>query len=91
MERILLVEPNYNNKYPSIGLMKIAMYHKMRGDYVEFYKGTAPFQTIAKMDRIHITSIFTFFFDITVETVLHYVKYIDKSKIYIGGIAVTLM
>jgi len=91
MERVLLVEPNYNNKYPPIGLMKIAMYHKMRGDYVEFYKGTAPFQTIAKMDRIYITSIFTFFFDITVETILHYAKYIDKSKIYIGGIAVTLM
>lgn len=71
--------------------MKIATYHKMRGDYVEFYKGAAPFQTIAKMDRIYITSIFTFLFDITVETMLHYVKYIDKSKIYIGGIAVTLM
>ena len=91
MEHILLVEPNYNNKYPPIGLMKIAMYHKMRGDYVEFYKGTAPFQTISKMDRVYITSIFTFFFDITVETILHYEKYIDKSKIYIGGIAVTLM
>jgi len=91
MERILLVEPNYNNKYPPIGLMKIAMYHKMRGDYVEFYKGTAPFQTISKMDRVYITSIFTFFFDITVETILHYEKYIDKSKIYIGGIAVSLM
>ena len=91
MERILLVEANYVNKYPPIGLMKIATYHKMRGDYVEFYKGMAPFQMISKMDRIYITSIFTFFFDITVETILHYSKYIDKSKIFIGGIAVTLM
>lgn len=91
MERILLVEPDYNNKYPPIGLMKIATYHKGKGDYVEFYKGKAPFQLISKMDRVYITSIFTFFFDITVETILHYLNYIDKNKVYIGGIAVTLM
>lgn len=91
VERILLVEPDYNNKYPPIGLMKIATYHKEKGDYVEFYKGKAPFQLISKMDRIYITSIFTFFFDITVDTILHYLKYIDKSNVYIGGIAVTLM
>lgn len=91
MERILLVEPDYNNKYPPIGLMKIATYHKEKGDYVEFYKGKAPFQLISRMDRVYITSIFTFFFDITVDTILHYINYIDKSNVYIGGIAVTLM
>lgn len=36
---ILLVEPGYKNKYPPIGLMKIATYHKMLGDSVTFYKG----------------------------------------------------
>lgn len=36
---ILLVEPGYKNKYPPIGLMKIATYHKMIGDNVTFYKG----------------------------------------------------
>jgi len=71
--------------------MKIATYHKMRGDYVEFYKGLAPFQTIAKMDRVYVTSTFTFFFDTTVETILHYTRYIDKNSIFIGGIAVTLL
>lgn len=91
MEHILLVEPDYNNKYPPIGLMKIATYYKGKGDSVEFYKGKAPFQLISKMDRIYITSIFTFFFDITVDTILHYLNYIDKSRVYIGGIAVTLM
>ena len=45
MENILLVEPDYNNKYPPIGLMKIATYHKNKGDYVEFYKGKAPFMS----------------------------------------------
>ncbi|MCD7972447.1 MAG: hypothetical protein LUG18_07240 [Candidatus Azobacteroides sp.] len=36
---ILLLEPNYANKYPPIGLMKIATYHKRMGDNVVFYKG----------------------------------------------------
>ncbi|MFN0215112.1 MAG: hypothetical protein ACKVT2_12725 [Saprospiraceae bacterium] len=36
---ILLVEPNYANKYPPIGLMKIATYHRMLGDNVRFFKG----------------------------------------------------
>lgn len=39
MRRILLIEPNYSNKYPPIGLMKIATYHRMLGDKVRFYKG----------------------------------------------------
>ncbi|MCD4678485.1 MAG: hypothetical protein K8S18_21225, partial [Desulfobacula sp.] len=36
---ILLIEPGYKNKYPPIGLMKIATYHRMLGDNVTFYKG----------------------------------------------------
>lgn len=37
--KILLIEPGYKNKYPPIGLMKIATYHRMLGDDVVFYKG----------------------------------------------------
>ena len=36
---ILLIEPGYKNKYPPIGLMKIATYHRTLGDKVTFYKG----------------------------------------------------
>ncbi|QTA79434.1 radical SAM domain-containing protein [Desulfonema limicola] len=39
MRNILLLEPNYKNKYPPIGLMKIATYHRMLNDNVTFYKG----------------------------------------------------
>lgn len=37
--KVLLVEPNYKNKYPPMGLMKIATYYRMQGDDVRFYKG----------------------------------------------------
>lgn len=37
--KVLLIEPNYKNKYPPMGLMKLATYHKMIGDEVTFYKG----------------------------------------------------
>ena len=37
--RVLLLEPNYKNKFPPIGLMKLATYFRLRGDEVVFYKG----------------------------------------------------
>ncbi len=36
--KILLIEPGYKNKYPPIGLMKIATYHRMLVDDVIFHK-----------------------------------------------------
>ena len=38
--KALLIEPNYSNKFPPIGLMKIATYHRNLGNWdVVFYKG----------------------------------------------------
>lgn len=37
--KILLIEPNYRNKYPPMGLMKLATYYRRRGDEVCFFKG----------------------------------------------------
>lgn len=39
MERILLLEAAYKNKFPPLGLMKIAQYHREKGDLVFFSKG----------------------------------------------------
>lgn len=91
MSKILLVEPDYQNKYPPIGLMKIATFHRNRGDIVEFYKGEAPYTKISQVDRVYITSLFTFYYDITIKCIKHYQKYIHKDNIYVGGIAATLL
>lgn len=37
--KILLIEPNYKNKYPPMGLMKIATYYRRCQDDVRFFKG----------------------------------------------------
>ncbi len=39
MRNVLLIEPNYKNKYPPIGLMKLATYYRRCGDNVVFFKG----------------------------------------------------
>lgn len=39
MAKILLLEPNYKNKYPPMGLMKLATYYRDRGNDVRFFKG----------------------------------------------------
>ncbi len=36
---VLLIEPNYKNKYPPMGLMKLATYYRLHGDNVRFFKG----------------------------------------------------
>jgi len=71
--------------------MKIATYHKKRGDFVELYKGKAPCHKIIDADRIYITSLFTFHYDLTLETVNHYRMFSDDEKIFFGGIAATIM
>lgn len=37
--KVLLLEPKYKNKYPPMGLMKLATYYRDRGDNVRFFKG----------------------------------------------------
>lgn len=91
MKKILLVEPDYRNKYPPIGLMKIASYHRRKDDYVEFYKGKAPYTTIVDFDRVYITTLFTFYYDITADTIRHYLNYMHKDDVYVGGISATLL
>lgn len=88
---ILLVEPNYKNKYPPMGLMKISTYHKRRGDNVYFYKGKMKVDDFNSLniDRVYISTLFTFYYKITVETIKYYRKLNDY--VYIGGIMSTLM
>lgn len=86
-----MIEPNYKNKYPPIGLMKIASYFKQRGDYVSFHKGILPKADVIRFDKVFITTLFTFDFDICIQTINYYSSIVGVKKVYVGGIAATIM
>jgi len=161
---ILLLEPNYKNKYPPIGLMKISTYHRMLQDNVTFYKGDLSLfllnqvyeQCVTKLlqieksinwagkqnyikkfikkkdltifsdndllssinqplikdcltyfrnyyikgkyksdpiwDRVYITTLFTFYWKITIETI-EFAKFLvkDFSELKVGGVMASLL
>ena len=162
--KILLIEPKYKNKYPPIGLMKIATYHRHLGDEVEFFKGDLrdlvlekladqcisilqnkfveikwaseipkikayirtkrveflpnlefendehtleiiqcissfaniyrkrEYHNFPKWDRIYVTTLFTFYWKVTVEAI-HFAKNLidDKSQLFVGGVLASLL
>lgn len=91
MERILLVEPNYKNKYPPIGLMKISTYYKNKGDLVEFHKGLLPQTEARTFDKVLITTLFTFDFSMCIQTIRYYIAIVGIENVHVGGIAATIM
>lgn len=91
---ILLLEPGYNNKYPPLGLMKISYFHKhVRDDFVRFIKGDLPTDIRdTEWDRIYITTLFTFEWAETIKAIQAARALIqDNARIFVGGIAATLM
>lgn len=94
MANILLIEPDYANKYPPLGLMKISYFHKhILHDYVRFTKGKLP-EAMSEMhwDHVYVTSLFTFEWAKTIEAI-EYAKTLvdDISHVTVGGIAATMM
>ena len=92
---ILLIEPGYRNKYPPLGLMKIAQYHGPNGkrDNVTFVKGEERSLIGEAWDRVYITTLFSFEWDRiarSIEFALEATGH-QPSKIFVGGIAASLM
>ena len=149
--KVLLLEPNYKNKYPPMGLMKLATYFRKRGDDVRFFKGDlwdlavellfeefwanaydvslgeytdlmrhhiktgklAPLKDIPnfeheselktartkykngdfpKFDIVSVTTLFTFYWKETVDTIVTAKKFLSKDgRIIVGGIASSIL
>lgn len=93
MTNILLLEPGYKNKYPPLGLMKIAAYHRTKGDQIRFAKGIEPELLKQRWDRVYVTTLFSFEFakigkqiDFAVECANG-----QHRRVFVGGIAASLM
>jgi hypothetical protein len=94
-KRILLVEPGYKNKYPPLGLMKIAQYHGRhgKGDHVRFIKGKDSSVEETAWDRIYITTLFSFEYRRISEAINYAMSLVrdQTQRIFVGGIAASLM
>ena len=90
---ILLVEPGYRNKYPPLGLMKIASYHRDRGDVVRFVKGANKEVLFDAWDRVYVTTLFSFEWKRTSLAIDFAIRAAGNQpeRVWVGGIAASLM
>ena len=94
-KNILLIEPSYKNKYPPLGLMKLAQYHGSDGknDNVTFVKGEDKRVLDNSWDRVYVTTLFSFEWskisraiDFAIEA-----SHRQPQNVFVGGIAASLM
>ncbi|MBY2941834.1 radical SAM protein [Rhizobium laguerreae] len=94
-KNILLIEPGYKNKYPPLGLMKIAQYHGPRGkrDKVRFIKGEDRSVLNQAWDRIYVTTLFSFEYPKISQSIDFALEVANgqSDKVFVGGIAASLM
>lgn len=94
-KNILLIEPGYRNKYPPLGLMKIAQYHGPDGkqDRVRFVKGEDKSAFGTAWDRVYVTTLFSFEWERTSRAIDFALELVrgEANKVFVGGIAASLM
>jgi hypothetical protein len=95
-KKILLIEPGYKNKYPPLGLMKLASYHGPWGknDCIRFVKGESDKTVLDTVwDRIYVTTLFSFEWKTIARSIDFAITASQKqpSKVFVGGIAASLM
>jgi len=87
--------------YPPVGLMKLARYHKDRGDEVLFVRGCPKdifsegdlFSAGNLWDRVYITTLFTYHFNLVARTINFYRNAVGGTigNIFVGGVMASLM
>jgi len=92
VKNVLLVEPDYRSKFPPLGLLRIASYHKKRGDAVTFVRGRDESLRALHWHRIYVASLFTWELPRTVKTIKYYSTSVTSpSDIFVGGVGATLL
>lgn len=99
VRQILLVEPEYKNPFPPLGLMRISTWHKNKGDKVDFIRdnttsdffGYQPPKLKRHYDIIYITSLFTYHFREVIKSIKFYQNKYPNARIKVGGVMATLL
>ena len=91
--KVLLIEPGYRNKYPPLGLMKLASYHNERSDELLFIKGEDRRVLDQAWDRIYVTTLFSFEWNRTARAIDFAIRAAGNQpeRVFVGGIAASLM
>jgi hypothetical protein len=94
-KNILMIEPGYKNKYPPLGLMKLAQYHGPHGknDRIRFIKGNDRSVLNESWHRIYITTLFSFEWKKIAESIDFAIEAAGgyANRVFVGGIAASLM
>lgn len=89
---ILLVEPDYYTRYPPLGLLKLAAWHKQQRDTVELRRGILALRDVWKdPDRVYVTSLWTWEWRAVHAAVNMSRACFPKAEIWLGGIYASLM
>lgn len=71
--------------------MKLATFYRGRGDYVRFVKGKSPELRAFGWDQVLVTTLFTFEWRRTVDTIRFYMRGPGAPQVIVGGILASLM
>jgi len=96
--KILLVEPDFpippksknHRDFLPIGLLKLASYHRAKGDEVKLIRGNQQFPDFYP-NQVKITSLFTYWSNYVWESVKFYKETYPQAKVTVGGIYASLM
>jgi len=90
--KVLLVEPKksmkYHTPYPPLGLLKLARYHRQKGDHVKLVNGIS--DDGFKPDIVYITSLFTYAWEPVHEVIQFYTSKYTRARVIVGGIYASL-
>jgi len=86
---VLLVEPAYRTRYPPLGLLKLASYHRSKGDTVELVRGCM--RPRRRPARIYVTSLFTWAWKPVWDAVRYYKNIFPDVDLWLGGIYASLL
>ncbi len=86
---VLLIEPNYYSRYPPIGLLKLASYHRSKGDTVKLVQGCV--RVRRKPGLIYVTSLFTWSWEPVWQAVRYYKVMFPDVPLHLGGIYASIL